>query len=207
MILLLALTHRQLTETYEPGLGRLVGPRSRADANLTAAAGIPWAADNDAFSDWSEPRFVAMLAALAGTPGCLFVTAPDIVGDHAATLERYHHWAPQIHDVGLPVAFVAQDGCTPAAIPGCDAVFIGGTNAFKLSLAAERVAAEALHRRLWLHMGRVNSYRRMRYAHALGCQLIDGTNFARWNLSKLGYGKQWRRAAIAQTFLNLEETA
>ena len=28
---------------------------------------------------------------------------------------------------------------------------------------------------MWVHMGRVNSQRRLRYAHAIGCDSVDGT--------------------------------
>jgi len=207
VILLLALTHDQLAEVYEPGLGRLVGPRSRAKVPETAQAGWEWAADNDAFSSWSPVRFTAMLAVLAGAPGCRFVTAPDVVGDHAATLRQFSEWAPAIRAHGLPVAFVAQDGVTPAAVPWgeIDALFIGGSTPFKLGPEAATVAREAHRRGLWLHMGRVNSLRRMLYARSLECHSVDGTSFARWNHAHLDAGRRRRAAATAQLHLEVAE--
>ena len=206
MILLLALTHQQLADVYTPGLGRLLGPRLRGHPHLTVKAGWPWAADNDAYSAWNEDRYLRMLGAIAGLPGCLFVTAPDVVGDHHATLERFHRWQPIIRAHNLPVAFVAQDGVTPDTVPWADldAVFIGGTTEFKLGPDAAQVARETKRRGVWLHVGRVNSLRRMRYCHQLGVDSIDGTNFARWNDSKLDMGKRWRHAAITQLHLELE---
>ena len=51
---------------------------------------MPWAADNDAFNvnSWderAERRFVRMVEALSGLPGCLFVVCPDVVGDAGLT--------------------------------------------------------------------------------------------------------------------------
>lgn len=208
MILLLALTHDQLAAVHTLGLGRLAGPRTRTGINHTAHAGIPWAADNDAYLAWNEPRFRRMLDTITGLPGCLFVTSPDIVGDHPATLRRFWDWQPELAGRDLPIAFVAQDGVTPDTIPWehCAAVFLGGTDTFKLGPDARAVAHAARARGHWLHMGRVNSYRRMRYAHALGCDSIDGTNFARWNKAKLDMGKRWRQATVDQQHFDLENT-
>lgn len=152
--------------------------------------GFQWCADNDSFNGWDEAAFVTMLAALAGVPGCLFVVAPDVVGDAVATLERFGAWFAPIRDSGQPVAFVAQDGVAETAVPWdqIDALFIGGTTAFKFSEAAANVAAEARARHKWLHMGRVNSHRRIRWARALGCQSIDGTTFSRYRRVSLPSG-------------------
>jgi hypothetical protein len=55
---------------------------------------------------------------------------------------------------------------------------IGGTTSWKLGPAAAALAAQARRRGLWVHMGRVNSLRRLRYAAAIGCQSVDGTFLA-----------------------------
>src|SRR3990167_9684407 len=52
----------------------------------------PWAADNDAFSKWDEGRYRDMLVRIKGRDGCLFVTAPDVVGDASETLRRFDEW-------------------------------------------------------------------------------------------------------------------
>jgi hypothetical protein len=44
-----------------------------------------------------------------------------------------------------------------------------------LGPAAADLAAEARARGLTVHMGRVNSLRRLRYAAAIGCHSADGT--------------------------------
>jgi hypothetical protein len=52
-----------------------------------------------------------MLTDLAGIPGCLFVTVPDVVGDAAATARQWVRWQAASRRRGLPLAFVAQNGC------------------------------------------------------------------------------------------------
>jgi hypothetical protein len=109
---------------------------------------------------------------------CLFATAPDVVGDAKATLARSEHFLPLIrHYTRFPAALVGQDGLECLEIPWetFDAFFIGGTTRWKLGPAARRLAAQARQRGLWVHMGRVNSEKRFRYAFEIGCDSADGT--------------------------------
>jgi hypothetical protein len=78
---------------------------------------------------------------------------------------------------GYRPAYVAQNGCRyiPA---GAKCVFLGGTTEWKLGPEARQVARTAKRLGLWLHMGRVNSHRRLRYAAAIGCDSVDGTYLA-----------------------------
>jgi hypothetical protein len=147
-------------------LGFLFVPSQRAlppDTN-----GRPWAADNGAFAGFDEPAFVEMLAGLAGREGGLFVSAPDVVGDAAATLARFEEWEPRIRAFGLPVALVAQDGLTPGEVPWprIAALSVGGTTAWKLGPDAAALVAEAKRRGKWAHIGRVNTRRRFKVRRA-----------------------------------------
>ncbi len=139
-------------------LGVLIGPRGFG--NYPQLEAWRWAADNDAFLAWDEGRFRRMLGQIEGLDGCLFVACPDVVGDAHATLARFEEWAPIIHAIGQPVAFVAQDGIEGIEIPwdDVDALFIGGTTDFKLGPAAAAVGREAKRLGKWLHMGRVNTW-------------------------------------------------
>jgi hypothetical protein len=159
-----------------PYLGRMVQPRHLGSIDRTVAAGIPWCADNDAFQGFKVGPYLKMLGTLAGTPDCKFVTAPDVVADWASTLVLWEIYRPVIHDCDLPAAIVLQDGCDH--IPtDADAVFIGGSTEWKLSPESEALAREAKERGLWLHMGRVNSIRRLRRAQDWGCDSVDGTKY------------------------------
>jgi hypothetical protein len=110
------------------------------------------------------------------TSRCLFATAPDVVADAKATLRRSYMLA-WIRHAGFPAAFVAQDGLEDGRVPwdDFDALFLGGSTRWKLGPAARALAGEARRRGKWLHMGRVNSLRRLRYADAIGCHSCDGT--------------------------------
>jgi hypothetical protein len=179
VLILVHTAHPQAVEHSGPGFGRLLSPRQYARAADTADAGIPWAADNDAYSRWDEDAFRRMCRAIGWLPGCLFVTAPDVVGDWRATLARFYGYRYLIDN---PIAYVAQDGQPARHVPWdtMSALFIGGTTAYKLSAEAERLAREAKERGLWVHMGRVNSRKRFDYARAIGCDSVDGSKFSRW---------------------------
>jgi hypothetical protein len=170
-------------------LGRLISPRS----GNAIRPGERWAADNDAFLAWDEARFVKMLNRIDGKPGCLFVAAPDVVADARATLSRFWDWWYEIAGRGLPVALVGQDGAEGMDLPwdAIDALFIGGSTEWKLSAAAEVLAAEAKSRGKWVHMGRVNSRRRLRHAMEIGCDSIDGTGFSMFPDVYLANGLRW----------------
>lgn len=172
-----------------PYLGRLIVPKDCARVDETAQAGIRWAADNAAFSRFDQAAWRRMLAQITGVSGCLFVVVPDVVGDAAATAVMYARYAPEVRAAGLPAAWVAQDGAGVNDIPAdAAAVFIGGTDAFKLGPDARDVVKEAKRRGLWVHVGRVNTMRRLRYCQALGADSVDGSKWSRFRDTYLGRG-------------------
>jgi hypothetical protein len=146
-------------------------------------SGWDWCADNSVFGGHypGDEPYLRWLRKRADHIGrCAFATAPDVVGDAEATLRRSLPMLPRIHAVGYPAALVAQNGLEHLDIPWSevDALFLGGTTAWKLGSAAAGLAAQARQRGLWVHMGRVNSLRRLRYAHSIGCHSVDGTFLA-----------------------------
>ena len=158
-----------------PGVPAMVTPRMRQ----LPPEGVPWAADTGCYAspeDHEDGRYLAWLARL-GPARALFATAPDVVGDAAATLARSAPMLPRLRALGFPAALVAQDGLErlPVPWPAMDALFLGGTTAWKLSEAAAQLVTEARARGLWTHMGRVNSLRRFRHAVSIGCDSADGT--------------------------------
>lgn len=109
-----------------------------------------------------------------------FAVAPDVVGDAAATTARSAPWLPKIRELGVPAAYVAQDGLEDLVVPwdDFDVLFIGGSTEWKLGGHAAYIVAEAKRRGKWVHMGRVNSAKRYAYAAAIGCDSADGTKIA-----------------------------
>jgi hypothetical protein len=139
---------------------------------------VVWAADNGRFSapeKYTDAGYLAWLAARDPTC-CLFAVAPDVLADHAATVELSLPLLPRIRALGYRAAFVAQDGWDEATAPwdALDVLFIGGTTAFKLGRGGDAILA-ARKRGKPVHMGRVNSYLRLRLAAAVGCASADGT--------------------------------
>jgi hypothetical protein len=194
-LILVHTAHPQALEHAGDGFGRLLSPRHFGRVADTAAAGIPWAADNDCFQRLDVPAYRRMLAAVAGLPGCRFIVAPDVVGDWLGTRARWDEWAGEVAATGQPPAYVIQDGQPADAVPwdNLGALFVGGTTAYKLSPDAEQLGREAKARGLWLHMGRVNSRRRFDYARATGCDSVDGSGFSKWRRTTLPRALEWHR--------------
>lgn len=173
--------------------------------------GVAWAADNGCFGKGypgDDEWFTWLQANAHDSASCLFAVAPDVVADASATLERSLSWLPQIRALGYPAALVAQDGLEHLDVPWdeFDVLFIGGSTEWKLGAYARVVIHEAKRRGKWVHMGRVNSEKRYRYAHALGCDSADGTYLVFGpdiNLPKL---KAWLRTAD-QGVLDLGEVS
>lgn len=160
-------------------LGFILTPQMGNKPDLSAMA---WGADNGCFAHperFDGDKYLAWLAARPAAT-CLFATAPDVVGDAAKTLERSLPFLPRIRALGYPAALCAQDGLEDLEVPwdAFDVLFIGGSTAWKLSAAAADLVAQAKARGKWVHMGRVNSERRLRYAEAIGCDSADGTFLA-----------------------------
>ena len=152
--------------------------------------GSIWCVDNGCFAPerWDEQVWWKHLEKMAAKDVelCIFASAPDVVGDAQATLERSRPWLPKIRALGYPVAFVFQYGFDQIDVPWdeFDVLFVGGgdkgghqigTASFKFGAVAKAAVDEARARGKWVHYGRVNSYKRMRYAEAIGCHTADGT--------------------------------
>jgi len=140
--------------------------------------GWTWAADNGCFNERTYVGDEAWFQWLSkqDPAGCLFATAPDVVGDHHATVERSAPWLPKIRALGFPAAFVLQDGATIENVPwlAFDVAFIGGSDEFKLG-GADDLIAEAQRRDMRVHVGRVNSGRRFERFAVMGVDSADGT--------------------------------
>lgn len=157
----------------------------------------PEAFDLGTYLDW-----LGRLAPLAAERRCLFATAPDRVGDWAATWRLSAPALPRIRAAGFPAAVVAQDGM--AALPPAgeyDALFVGGTTAWKLSEGAYRLAAGAKAAGKWLHMGRVNSLSRLRAAHVSLFDSADGTHLAFRPDARIAEVRRWLDRLNAQPAL------
>lgn len=188
----------------ERGIGILLRPGNSYHRH--AGAYPFWAADNGQYTTKpeqapTEEAWWSWLRGIAGilqTTDCLFATAPDVLtvtggvvaGDARATLERSGPWLPRIRGLGLPAALVAQDGLEELPVPwgSFDVLFVGGSTAWKLSVASQELMTQARRRGVRVHVGRVNSYRRLVACAKAGAESADGTFLAfgpKKNLPKL----------------------
>jgi hypothetical protein len=176
-------------------LGQMVTP----DAGNRVVNGARWALDNGCFSDrWTPERWLATLDRHQNAPDCLYAVVPDVVADARATNERWARWHGAARNRGYRCAYVLQNGCR--SIPAsAGAVFVGGDDRFKLGPEVRALVALAKRRRLWVHMGRVNSLRRLRYAAWLGCDSVDGTFLAFGPDRNLPQLLRWLRLAAEPT--------
>lgn len=192
-----------LSGVVRPDLPAMLTPRM----GQYPPEGQRWAADNGRYAsphEYTDEKYLAWLERM--TPyrdRCLFATAPDVWGDAAATLELSLPMLGPIRAAGYPVALVAQDGLTADAVPwdAIDAIFIGGSDAWRRGDVLVALVGEARRRGKWVHMGRVNSLRRVKYAASIGCDSADGTvlkhdpsrDVASWTLHVRANPSIWRQ--------------
>lgn len=175
----------RLSQIVTPSAGNAVHPTVR-----------DWCADNAVFANRypGDDKYLAWLGRRSwAVARCRFAVAPDVVGDAEATVARSTPMFDRIRAAGFPVAFALQDGAEEIELPWSefDVAFIGGSTEWKLGDAAERLAKQAGALGKWVHMGRVNSLKRMLRAHAMGCDSADGTFLAHGPDRRIPQVLQW----------------
>lgn len=170
-----------------PYIGRFVQPRSCENMVGTVENGMVWAADNDAYNGFDEVRYLKMMDKIAAYPMCLFITIPDVLGDSDGTLRLFDQWKDRVKEYQLPIALVAQDGLKHSQVPWdeIDALFIGGSTHWKLGQTVVELVSAAKSKSKWVHMGRVNSNKRLHWATQIGCDSADGTGYAKFSNAML----------------------
>jgi len=166
-------------------LGR-IGHLHNVDKLMQPRPNVPWALDNGVFgahqkgSTWSEEPLYQYLDAY-GQLAPEWVVVPDWVGDRDETLRRWDKHYNALSSFGVPLAFAAQDGMTPADVPTeASILFVGGTTSWKWRNL--RMWTEAFPR---VHVGRVNTYRLLWMAHDAGAESCDGTGWFRGDRKQL----------------------
>jgi hypothetical protein len=145
-----------------------------------------FAVDNGAFSGFDRIAYDRLLHNnRPQRANCLWVTVPDVVGSARRTLEVFDYLQGDYHP--WPLALVAQDGIEDLPIPWGEihAIFIGGTDGFKMSRAAVDVIRAAQATGKHTHVGRVNTRKRFSHFHQLGVDTCDGSGLCRFSDEKL----------------------
>jgi hypothetical protein len=147
-----------------------------------------FAIDNGSYSRFNANGFRSLLKREEPRMSlCRFVAVPDVIagppfrkGDARRTREVFDVWVDELD--GWPLAYVCQDGQHDIPIPWKQiaAVFIGGSDDFKLGVSAVHCIKAALALGKWVHVGRVNTPDRFQYFEELGVSSIDGSGLARY---------------------------
>ena len=159
---------------------------------------LPYGLDNGIYGaftrqePWNEERYFQQLSEywryLEQKP--LFCLVPDAVSDKDLTLQRWKQYSQRIRDLGFKtLAFAMQDGMSCSDVPDdAQVVFIGGSTAWKRGIS-ERVCGEFDY----CHIGRVNMFLDLVWAHRLGASSCDGSGFGREpaNISRLTNYLDW----------------
>lgn len=161
-----------------PGLvGHLYSP----GAERGPYAFLPYALDNGAFPaftkgvTWDQPAWRRLLtwSAMSGQRP-LWVLVPDVVADRARTIENWHRFAPDVMAYRYRPAFALQDGMTFDDVPDGDCVlFLGGGTEWKeasIGPWCRRFPGR-------VHVGRVNTWRRLMACYEAGAISVDGTGW------------------------------
>jgi hypothetical protein len=92
---------------------------------------------------------------------------------------RWRKYNNVVRDLRYPVAFVAQNGAMTNNIPWdeLDCLFIGGDDWFKTAESTFKLAEHAREIGKWIHVGRVNSLKRLKLWRAWA-DSSDGTFLA-----------------------------
>lgn len=166
-----ARTRDDIGYMLEPRMGRRI-----------ALSWVPFAIDNGCYSTsfhfdlaWWIKDLIWVAMRYLST--CLFVVAPDVVGNAWATFDRSFPLLPLIRQFGYRAAYVTQDGQDRFDPPWdhFDVLFVGGSNAWKDSEASWALCREAKQRGKSVHVGRVNGLARLARCRREGVDSVDGT--------------------------------
>jgi hypothetical protein len=182
----------KIRDELDMPIGQLITPLT----GRTNHGGV-FAIDNGAYAKYDAKRFGAILGRERGNrANCLFVAVPDVVGSAYRTREVFDMVAPSL--ALWPLAYVCQDGQESVPIPWrrIAAIFIGGTNRFKTSSAAEACIRSAQIVGAHVHVGRVNDPKRFMWCEKMGVDSIDGSGISRYSHMRTKIGERNEQVQI-----------
>ena len=165
----------EYSKRYNYNFGQL-----RTPLTAYALSNKVYGLDNGCFSKFNKKTWLRLVSEAKENEYPKFVCAPDIVGDARRTLELFDQFYDDIKP--LPVALVLQDGIGDFSIDWnkVDAVFVGGSDAFKISNEAINACKVAKMLDKWVHVGRVNTAQRVSNWIGLA-DSIDGSGISKYD--------------------------
>ena len=174
-------TRRNLKALHQAGWRLLVSP------SCLRTEGFTYALDNGAWSSYTQGRpfnsraFERALSQLGRNAD--WTTLPDIVAGGHASLQLSLRWMQRVLNESPYALLAVQDGLTPDdVVPFLGkrvGIFVGGSTAWKEATLSQW---GALGRQIgcWIHVGRVNSARRIRLCAMAGVTSFDGSSVSRF---------------------------
>ena len=157
-------------------------------AGCLRSEGFPYALDNGAWSAFTQGRqfddraFSVALRKMGRDAD--WTVIPDIVAGGPASLSLSLSWMRRVLDETHRGMIAVQDGLTVDDVrPYLGervGIFVGGSTSWKLATLAEwgRLGQEV---GCWVHVGRVNTQRRIHACVAAGATSFDGTSASRFS--------------------------
>lgn len=163
---------------------------------LVSAAGVlrtedmPYALDNGAWTAYQQGRAFdenAFRRALDKVgEGADWIVLPDIVAGGLRSLDYSLTWLERLRGFPRQLLIAVQDGMeiddVREVLSPVVGIFVGGSTQWKEATTGAW-GSVARRRNCYLHVGRVNSVRRIRICSAAGANSIDGTSASRYALS------------------------
>lgn len=168
-----------LAGKYPGRIGWLISPGSWK----TPPSWMPYALDNGAYGaflnqqPFNDDLFLKLLESARFHYRPLWVAVPDVVMDAKSTLAMWPRWVPIIKNImpNVKLAFVVQDGMTPKDVPSdANVIFVGGSTEWKF-----RTLRDWTSNFERVHVGRVNSERKLWQCLDAGVESCDGTGWMR----------------------------
>ena len=175
-------TRRNLAAMREAGWRLLVSAKG-----VLRTEGMQYAIDNGAWTAFQrgerfdEAAFGRVVEKLG--EGADWIVVPDIVCGGMESLEYSLRWLERLKGIPTRLLIAVQNGMVPddvrELLSPSTGLFIGGDTVFKLS-SLDAWSKLARRRNCYLHVGRVNSAKRIAICAAAGVNSFDGTSVTRF---------------------------
>lgn len=131
--------------------------------------------------EWTPERFLPLVHEHGAD--AMWVVAPDIVMGGAESLARSLSWLPELLQLTPRVLIAVQNGMTDddlrPHVGSRVGLFVGGDTEWK-EFSLPMWGKLAQETACWLHVGRVNSARRIRLCALAGAHSFDGTSASKY---------------------------
>jgi hypothetical protein len=178
-------TKRNLAAMREKGWRLILSP-----TGVLRDEGMKYALDNGAWTaheqgrPFDEDAFARALDKVG--EGADWIVVPDIVQGGLASLDYSLRWLERLRGVEKRLLIAVQDGMevedVRELLSPTVGIFVGGSTEWK-ERTAGTWGSVARRRNCYLHVGRVNSVRRIRLCAAAGADSIDGSSASRYALT------------------------